>query len=112
MPYLEAVRALDAGLRLGFTVGEPTAEKLARAVAMQAEHVGVSGGFVTAGLVAECAAMGLAVRWTGACLAWHGSCIHPIPKDHLYLHPRTLCGQCILAWQRPDAPLPAAMDMC
>ena len=48
-------------VRLGYTVGEPTATKLARAKAMRAEHIGVSGQFVTPELVAHCRSEGLQV---------------------------------------------------
>ena len=72
---LEAIRRLAPSIRVGYTVGELTAEKEARARRMGAHHVGVRGEFITRELVARCneppqkedAATGdgsLQVRWS------------------------------------------------
>lgn len=62
---LEMCVRLDRQLRVGFTASEPTPEKIERAVAMGAHHIGVAGAHISPELVASCKARGLEVRWTG-----------------------------------------------
>lgn len=92
---LETCLELAPGLRVGFTVGEPTVEKIERAVAMGAHHIGVAGAYISQDLVTSCKARGLEVRWTGT---FHSTEIRPKqpnePEQSSEIARLVHCGVC------------------
>ena len=58
---VQEIKRLNPSIQVGFTVGELSPEKEARALAMDAHHVGVRGEYITAEMVARCNRSGLEV---------------------------------------------------
>ena len=92
---LEHCKALEPTLRVGFTASEPTPEKIERAIAMSAHHIGVAGSHITPDLVASCKARGLEVRWTGT---FHSTEVRPRqpnePEQWAEIARLVHCGVC------------------
>ncbi len=61
---LEKVKELDPLQRVGYTAHEPSEENIARALGMDAHHMGISPKHLSKTLVAECKDRGLPVRST------------------------------------------------